>query len=150
MSNIKRYIIRVYGIFRNDRNEILISDEYQLNMRMTKFPGGGMEFGEGPIDCLKREAIEEFGQGIEVLEHFYTTDYFQPTQFFDDAQLVSIYYTAKFKDKIEFKISKKAFDFQEEKNGAQSFRWEKIENLNANDFTFPIDQKVVQMIKANI
>lgn len=147
MNTITRYIIRVYGIFKNDRNEILISDEYQLNMRMTKFPGGGMHFGEGPVDCLKREAVEEFGQEIEVLDHFYTTDYFQPTQFFNDAQLLSIYYTAKFKSEIKFKISNKVFDFQKEKNGAQSFRWEKIENLNANDFTFPVDQKVVQMIK---
>ena len=71
-SKIKRYIIRVYALIINSNNKILISDEFQLNMRMTKFPGGGMHFGEGPIDCLKREAIEEFGQEIEVLEHFYT------------------------------------------------------------------------------
>ena len=77
MSKISRYIIRVYAIIMNENNELLISDEYQLNMRMTKFPGGGLEFGEGTIDCMKREAIEEFGQEIEILEHYYTTDNFQ-------------------------------------------------------------------------
>ena len=146
-SKISRYIIRVYALIMNSKKEILISDEYQLDMRMTKFPGGGMHFGEGPVDCVKREAIEEMGQEIEVLEHFYTTDYFQPTQFYDDAQLISIYYFASFKDPIHFKISENAFDFGEEKNGAQSFRWVDLADLKEHKMTFPIDQKVVALLK---
>lgn len=146
-ENISRYIVRVYALIFNSKNEILISDEYQLNMRMTKFPGGGMHFGEGPIDCLKREAIEEFGQEIEVLEHFYTTDYFQATQFYNDAQLLSIYYIAKFVDPIKFKISEIPFDFKEDKNGYQSFRWMKLENIDADEMTFPVDKKVVSLLK---
>lgn len=146
-SKITRYIVRIYALIINSNDEILLSDEYQLNMRMTKFPGGGMHFGEGTIDCLKREAIEEFGQEIEVLEHFYTTDYFQPTQFYDDAQLLSIYYLAKFVEPIHFKISDLPFDFELEENGAQSFRWEKIENLEVDKMTFPIDKLVVKMLK---
>jgi ADP-ribose pyrophosphatase YjhB (NUDIX family) len=146
-SKIKRYIIRVYALIINSNNKILISDEFQLNMRMTKFPGGGMHFGEGPIDCLKREAIEEFGQEIEVLEHFYTTDYFQPTQFYDDAQLLSIYYLVKFIDPIKFKISNKSFNFEKEKNGVQSFRWIKLVDLDLNEITFPVDKKVAKLLK---
>ncbi|MDA3953615.1 MAG: NUDIX domain-containing protein [Bacteroidales bacterium] len=146
-SKISRYIIRVYALIINDNNEILISDEFQLNMRMTKFPGGGMEFGEGPIDCVKREAMEEFGQEIEILKHFYTTDYFQATQFYDDAQLVSIYYRAKFINPIKFKISEKSFNFEKEQNGAQSFRWININDLEPDEMTFPIDKKVVKLIK---
>ncbi len=146
-SKIKRYIIRVYALIINTNNEILISDEFQLNMRMTKFPGGGMHFGEGTIDCLKREAIEEFGQEIEVLEHFYTTDYFQPTQFYDDAQLLSIYYLAQFIDPIKFKISNKSFNFEHEKNGAQSFRWIKLDDLDINEISFPVDKKVAKFLK---
>ncbi len=146
-SNISRYIVRVYALIINSTNEILISDEYQLNMRMTKFPGGGLEFGEGTIDCLKREAVEEFGQEIEVLEHFYTTDYFQQAQFYDNAQLLSIYYLAKFVDPIQFKISKTQFDFELEENGAQSFRWMNLKDLNFNEMTFPVDKKVVKLLK---
>ena len=146
-SKIKRYIIRVYALIINSNNKILISDEFQLNMRMTKFPGGGMHFGEGPIDCLKREAIEEFGQEIEVLEHFYTTDYFQPTQFYDDAQLLSIYYLAKFIDPIKFKISNKSFNFEKDKNGVQSFRWVNLDVLDPAEMTFPVDKKVVMLLK---
>ena len=146
-AEINKYIIRVYALIVNVDNEILISDEFQLDMRMTKFPGGGMHFGEGAIDCLKREAIEEFGQEIEVLDHFYTTDFFQQTRFFMNAQLISIYYLAKFKAPIKFKISNKSFNFDEEKNGAQSFRWLNINKLDVEEFTFPIDKKVVGLIK---
>ena len=146
LRKISRYIVRVYAIIINEKNEILISDEFQMNMRMTKFPGGGMHFGEGPIDCLKREAIEEFGQEIEILEHFYTTDFFQPTQFYIDAQLISIYYRAKFIEPIKFYISDKSFNFEKEQNEAQSFRWIKLSELNPEEMTFPIDKKVAQLL----
>lgn len=146
-KEINRYIVRVYAIITNTNNEILISDEFQMNMRMTKFPGGGMEFGEGAIDCLKREAAEEFGQEIDIIEHFYTTDFFQETQFYPDAQLISIYYRAKFIAPLKFHISDKPFNFEQEKNGAQSFRWVKLNELNTKEMTFPIDKKVAKMIK---
>ena len=105
-----------------------------------------MEWGEGTIDCLKREALEEFGQEIEVGEHFYTTDYFQKALYYENTQLVSIYYLASFKETIRFKISLQPFDFIEKINGSQSFRWEKIFDLKPEDFTFPIDKRVGEML----
>lgn len=72
-----KFIIRVYGILINENKEVLLSDEYYKGVKITKFPGGGLNYGEGTIDCLKREALEEFGQPIEVIEHFYTTDFFK-------------------------------------------------------------------------
>ena len=146
-SNLKHFVIRVYGLIINGNNEVLLTDEYQLDTRMTKFPGGGMKFGEGPVDCVKREALEEFGQEIEIIDHFYTTDYFQKALFFKEHQLISIYYIIKFKEKINFKISEKAFDFPEMKNGMQSFRWKAIEDLTEADVSFPVDKKVVGMLK---
>ena len=73
-TRIKHFNIRVYGIIINKRNEVLLSDEYLMDMKMTKFPGGGLRFGEGTIDCIRREAMEEFGQEIEIISHYYTTD----------------------------------------------------------------------------
>ena len=139
--------LRVYAIILSPNNDfILVSDEFQLGMHMTKFPGGGLEFGEGTIDCLKREAIEEFGQEIEIIEHFYTTDYFQKALFFNDCQLISIYYKAKFKETPKFKISEKPFDFSPNENGKQSFRWVNLNLLKPEEFTFPIDKKVAEML----
>ncbi|MDY6800861.1 MAG: NUDIX domain-containing protein [Bacteroidota bacterium] len=146
-NEYKNFVIRVYGLFVNSQKEILVSDEYQLDMKMTKFPGGGMEFGEGTIDCLKREAIEEMGQEIEITGHFYTTDYFQPTYFYDNYQLVSIYYLAKFKEPVQFKISEKPFDFTELKNGNMSFRWVALSQITEEDMTFPVDKKVISLLK---
>lgn len=146
-SNIKHFIIRVYGLVINNKKEVLLTDEYQLDTKMTKFPGGGMKFGEGPVDCIHREAVEEFGQDIEVIDHFYTTDYFQEALFFKEHQLISIYYLICLKEEIKFKISKRPFDFSEMKNGMQSFRWKPLKDLSEDDVSFPIDKKVVKLLK---
>jgi 8-oxo-dGTP diphosphatase len=146
-DTINQFNIRVYGIIINEDQEVLLSDEFQLGIKMTKFPGGGLEFGEGTIDCIKREAIEEFGQEIEVTGHFYTTDFFQQALFHVDTQLISIYYFAKFKTAIKFKISTKPFDFPEMKDGNQSFRWKAVKMMTSDDVTFPIDKEVVGLLQ---
>ncbi|PTN10283.1 NUDIX domain-containing protein [Mangrovibacterium marinum] len=142
----KHFNIRVYGLFVQN-GSVLVSDEYQLGMRMTKFPGGGLEFGEGTIDCLKREIHEECNQEICDIRHFYTTDFFQQALFFDDHQLLSIYYTARFTEPLNFSTSRKAFDFSTNKNGNQSFRWQAIASLREDDFSFPIDKHVANLLK---
>jgi ADP-ribose pyrophosphatase YjhB (NUDIX family) len=140
------FVIRVYGLVLNKTAQILLSDEYLFNQRMTKFPGGGLEFGEGPEDCIRREAIEEFGQEIEIIQHFYTTGFYQRALFFENHQLLSIYYIIKFREKPLFHISEKPFDF-DEINGSQSFRWATLDELNENDLTFPVDQYVLNLLK---
>jgi 8-oxo-dGTP pyrophosphatase MutT (NUDIX family) len=147
MESIRHFNIRVYGIIRNEEGSILISDEFQLGQRMTKFPGGGLHFGEGTLDCLHREAMEEFGQEIEITGHFYTTDFFQKALFYPDHQLISIYYEAYFPEVPRFPISKKKFDFKEEVNGSQSFRWVNPEDIEPETFSFPIDRHVCDMLK---
>ena len=144
---LKHFNIRVYAIILNkSKNAVLVSDEYQRNMRMTKFPGGGMKLGEGTLDCLRREAIEEFGQEINIISHFYTTDFFLKAFFYENMQLISIYYVADFKQPPKFRISFLPFDFGENENGKQSFRWIKIKDIDSSAFTLPVDQKVGEMI----
>ena len=145
-DDIKQFNVRVYGLIVNENREILLSDEYQMDMKMTKFPGGGLKFGEGTIDCLKREALEEFGQKIEVLDHYYTLDYFQPSMFSKDYQLLSIYYKARFTGPVQFKISIIPFDFHELKNGHISFRWKSLDDISADDMTLPVDKLVADML----
>ncbi len=140
------FTIRVYGICLYDNNHVLVSDEFIYGKYVTKFPGGGLQFREGTIDCLKREMVEEAFQEVEVLEHFYTTDFFQPSAFDEAKQVISIYYLIKFLDEIKFKISETKFDFAELKNDAQSFRWIELRKLTANEFTLPIDQRVGEML----
>jgi len=141
------FIIRVYALIINQQNEILLSDEFQMGMRMTKFPGGGLQYGEGTIECLHREALEEFGQDIEITGHFYTTDFFQEALFYPHHQLISIYYLARFPEPPRFLISSIPFDFAEEKEGNQSFRWIRIENLDPAMITLPVDKKAAEMLR---
>jgi len=147
MEKINHINIRVYGIILNEQEEILLSDEYVLDRYMTKLPGGGLIPGEGPEDCLKREAIEEFGQEIEIIAHYYTTGFFQKAIFYDDHQLISIYYKFRFREIPAFKISTLAFDFEPGINGSQSFRWAKVQELSETDLSFPIDRFVLKMLK---
>ncbi len=138
--------VRVYGILINDQNKVLVTDEYRNGREMTKFPGGGMEFGEGTIECIKREAIEEFGQEIDVLCHYYTTDFFQASAFDARQQIVSIYYLIATKEPFRPPVTTLKFDFKNTVEGAQTFRWISLKDLSEEDLTFPIDKKVARML----
>jgi ADP-ribose pyrophosphatase YjhB (NUDIX family) len=143
-----RFNLRVYGLIHNQHRQILVTDEFQLGIKMTKFPGGGLDFGEGTIDCLRREISEECnGQQLKNIRHYYTTDFYQKTIFYENQQLISIYYLAELDEPVRFRISDRSFDFGEMKNGNQSFRWVEIKLLNPDEFTFPVDKFVVQLLK---
>jgi ADP-ribose pyrophosphatase YjhB (NUDIX family) len=154
LTEIKNFTIRIYGLVVRNKTEILLTDEFRLGMRMTKFPGGGLEPGEGTIDCLRREFREEMEQEIKNIRHFYTTDFFQQTRLLPEPyQIISIYYLADLLLPEKLKTTTKKFDpdtFQDEAvDGAQTFRWEKIPDLVAEDFTFPIDKVVLEMLQGN-
>lgn len=141
-----KFNIRVYGLLFNEQSEILISDEEEYGFQFSKFPGGGLEYGEGLIDGLKREFVEECSAEIEVLEHFYTTDFFIQSVF-NDSQVISIYYLVKPVSGLKLNFRELPFDFQMEGDILQAFRWRGIHDLNSDDLTFPTDQRVLQLLK---
>jgi len=138
--------VRVYGLLINDANEILISDEEEYGVRFSKFPGGGLEYGEGLIDGLKREFIEECDVEVDVLQHFYTTDFFCKSAF-NESQILSVYYLVKPISRLKLNIKKDVFDFDSNGEIKQAFRWKSIEALELEDVTFPTDQRVVELLK---
>ena len=140
----KGFNVRVYGILVED-GKLLVSDEYIKGHEITKLPGGGLELGEGTIECVIREFREETDLIVAVKDHFYTTDFFV-TSAFNSSQVISIYYVVNHKGKINLPVSDKKFDFRKRVNGAQSFRWVDINHLSENDFTFVIDKKVATLI----
>jgi 8-oxo-dGTP diphosphatase len=140
----KKFNVRVYGILIHE-DSVLVSDEYIKKNKITKFPGGGLEFGEGTIDCLRREFKEELDLDIDVTEHFYTTDFYVASAFDTNSQVISIYYMAKAKGDLNFQISVSPHNY-ENKEGAQSFRWINLKQLKETDFTLIIDRKVGEML----
>jgi 8-oxo-dGTP diphosphatase len=145
----KRFNIRIYGLFTVD-GRILVTDEFRLGIYMTKFPGGALEFGEGSIDCLKREFREELNAEISNISHFYTTDFYQPTTLLpSEMQLFNVYYKVHINKPYPFRTTEKKFDIPAV-DGAQSFRWLKTNELKEEDFTFPIDRFIVNKIKLEL
>ena len=146
--------IRVYGVLINANKQVLVADELIRGGYYTKFPGGGLELGEGTRDCLKREFKEEMDLDVEVGEHIYTTDYFQVSAFNPGHQIVSIYYFVKALEKIKAPLRNKAFDFDEgqmkvyeETNETETFRFIDWDDFSEESVTLPIDKIVAKMIK---
>ncbi|HXU27440.1 MAG TPA: NUDIX domain-containing protein, partial [Bacteroidia bacterium] len=103
MAMYKGFNVRVYGVLVED-GKLLVSDEYIKEHEITKLPGGGLEFGEGTIECIIREFKEETNLTVTVKTHFYTTDFFVKSAF-NTSQVISIYYIVKHKGKINLPIS---------------------------------------------
>src|SRR5215213_2885600 len=148
-----QFNIRVYGILITDDKQVLVSDEFIRGKYYTKFPGGGLEFGEGTRDCLKREFIEELDLKVEVLDHLYTTDFYQESAFRPGDQIISIYYLVKPLEEINVRLSEQKFDFDEgqllryeEKQEVESFRFINWQEVSDETVTLPIDKIVVKMI----
>lgn len=144
---MKRFNIRVYGIWINDRQEILVSDERIGDFKFTKFPGGGLEFGEGIKDCLIREWKEELNIDIEVGNHIYTTDFFQLSAFDQTSQIISIYYNVRPMDaKPLIDLREMVFDFHGNGHEEITFRQLHLQQFSAMDVSLPIDKIVATLI----
>lgn len=146
--------IRVYGILINEYNEVLLSDEWIRGQFITKFCGGGLEQGEGTIQCLQREFMEEMNLPVEVTSHFYTTDFYQQSAFDASQQIVSIYYLVKALAPIKVPLRNKPFDFDEQQKRfyelhgeIETFRLLHLNDFSAAHLTLPIDKLVAGMIE---
>jgi 8-oxo-dGTP diphosphatase len=146
--------VRVYGILMNEKKQVLVSDEYIRGNYYTKFPGGGLELGEGTRDCLKREFKEEMDLNVEVKEHLYTTDFFQISAFNTLQQILSIYYRVEALEEIKAPLRDKVFDFDEkqmavynDKGETETFRFIDFNDFSAESVTLPIDKIVANMVK---
>lgn len=131
----KRFNIRVYGICIH-HGKLLINEELIGGRKIYKLPGGGLDWGEGTIDCLKREWQEELGADVEVLSHFYTTDFFQQSAF-DNSQVISIYYLvqAALPDVIVNHVAN------------ERTYWVDMNEVSEHTFTLAIDKVVGALLK---
>ncbi len=149
--------IRVYGILLGQNNQVLVSDEFIRGNYYTKFPGGGLEFGEGTRDCLKREFKEEMNLEVKVTDHIYTTDFFQLSAFTQGHQIISIYYFVEALEAIRAPLREKPFDFDErelatyQRTGeTETFRFIAKNDFSGEMVSLPIDKIVAEMVKEMI
>lgn len=154
MNTVKMISVRVYGILINDQKQVLVSDEYIRGDYFTKFPGGGLELGEGTRDGLKREFLEELNLKVEIGDHIYTTDIYQQSAFNSAHQILSIYYFAHALEPITVPLRSKPFEFDEaqlklyeETRQIETVRFIDWENFSADAVTLPLDKIAVNMVK---
>ncbi|HLK28417.1 MAG TPA: NUDIX domain-containing protein [Puia sp.] len=150
------FTIRVYGILLGENKKVLVSDEFIRGDYYTKFPGGGLEFGEGTRDCLKREFKEEMDLEVKITNHIYTTDFFQMSAFNPADQIISIYYFAEALEPIKAPLRNKPFDFDEREmkiyertKETETFRFIDWSNFSDETVTLPIDKVVAKILKEN-
>ena len=136
--------VRVYGLLLHE-GRVLVSDEFIKGQHITKFPGGGLEFGEGTRAGLKREIREELGLEAEIGDHVYTTDFFVESAWFRGDQVLSIYYRFHVADLAQIQVVNTPFEGvgpeQEE-----AFRWLSLEEASRNDMSLPIDKHVLGLL----
>ena len=142
---MKRFNLRVYAIIINDQDQILVADERRYGRSFTKFPGGGLEWGEGFVECIKREIREELKVDCEVGELFYLTDFFQQSAFNENDQLVSLYYNVRVPDTDSIILVDHEVPLPYE---GEAFRWLELSEISEEDFTFPVDKRVAEKLRS--
>ena len=139
-NDIEFFNLRVYALII-ENEMILLSKELIKGEITIKFPGGGVEPGEGIIDALQREGMEELEQNLNNIEHFYTTDFFQQSSFNPKDQLISVYYKASLSTDLLTNENTEPIPDQ------PVFIWKKLSTLNPTDLHFPIDRHVLNLIQ---
>jgi len=152
---MRKISVRVYGVLRDQEGRVLVSDEKIRGELFTKFPGGGLEFGEGTRDCLVRELKEELNLKVQVEEHIYTTDFFQRSAFNQAHQILSIYYKLTALEPLSIDLAKKPFTFSdaayasyEQTQQMESFRLVSWEEFSPTMMSLPIDKIVATLLKS--
>lgn len=136
---IDKLNIRVYATAVKDRKVLVLHEEY-AGEQLMKLPGGGLEFGEGVLDCLHREFEEELNVKINILGHLYTQEEFVVSRFRDNEQLLTVYYLVEIIDENEFLIMDPCIEKTE---------WIPIDT-DENPFILPVDKIAFEKLKERI
>ena len=142
-----RHSQRVYGILINDRQEVLISDEFRFGTYFRKFPGGGIEKNEGIIDALKREFQEELNTSILSYDFLFFNDYFQQSSFDSEVQVTCFYYIVSCTE-ID-KLGLTQYDLPLTKDGEYQ-KWISLATLKDSDLSFPVDLHALKCLKKKL
>ncbi len=133
---IDKINVRVYAAVLKNRCVLALQEEY-AGQQLLKFPGGGLEFGEGILDCLHREFEEELNLKIENLRHFYTQEEFLVSRFRPNEQLLTIYYIAEIVDVDDLIIRDACIE---------KIEWVSLDS-EENPFPLPVDMIVFDLLK---
>lgn len=135
IQNLKGFNVRVYALCILN-NKLLTLKEPFAGKMVTKLPGGGLEFGEGTAECLKREFKEELNLQIEVGDAFYIQEHFVKSLAKDNKQLLMLYFYATILDSDNLQILD---------TNIREVNWIAIDG--ENPFSLPVDQLVFKKLQ---
>lgn len=139
---MKKFNLRVYGILKHE-GHVLISHESFRGFDFHKFPGGGVEWGEGLEETLQREFQEELSLSIEVEELLFLNRDFLPSKFFKEDQVVVFYFLIHTKKPLPKKYLKDQFIANEDDI---KFKWAKLDESLIKWFSLPKDIEVAKLL----
>ena len=137
-QNFKGFNIRVYALCIVNNELLTLKEPFAGNM-VVKLPGGGLEFGEGTADCLKREFKEELNLEITVGDAFYIQEDFVQSLAKDGKQLLTLYFFATIIDLHNLEIID---------TNIQEVNW--IPLTANNPFTLPVDKIVFNKLQSKL
>jgi 8-oxo-dGTP diphosphatase len=143
-SGINRFNLRVYGLLFNDLGQVLVSDEFRYGHAFTKFPGGGVEFGEGLHDALMRECREELQIDVTVKKLVYVNEFHQPSLFDKEQQLVAFYFHIESEQWKHIEHGQHTIPLTEP---GEKHRWIHKADISQDMLTFPVDKKVATLLR---
>lgn len=135
-TELRGFNVRVYALCI-ENNKVLCVKEPFAGKMVVKLPGGGLEFGEGTVACLKREFKEELNLNIDIKNCFYIQEDFVESLAKDQKQLLMLYFKARITNKENLKITD---------DKIQELLW--VDINGENPFTLPVDQIVFRKLQA--
>jgi 8-oxo-dGTP pyrophosphatase MutT (NUDIX family) len=136
--------IRVYALVVKN-NRLLISEEQHGGFFLRKFPGGGLQFGEGVLQALHRELKEELDADVDSASLLCVTEDFVVSFLNNKQQVIGVHYLVDLKQDYSDDFLKN--NHLELENGHIQFKWVLIDSLTAEDFTSTVDKSAFEKLK---
>jgi len=138
---IDRFNVRVYGLLAQS-GSILLSNELIAGSAYLKFPGGGLEYGEGPEEAVVREFMEEAGLRVKVIRPVHITGNFVQSAFRTNDQVLGVYYEVEAIDVADFPTIAPAID--EVMRTGQQLYWVPLNEIGPDNLSFEIDRAALE------
>ena len=142
-----RFNVRVYMIVTRDNahggQDVLVSYERLPLGGVMKFPGGGLEWGEGTTACLRREALEELGQPIDVDRLVHVSRRAHISSFDSNQQVLAVHYAARLTGEVMFEDDGEMEDVYGKNVPMmhQRLGWRDVKSIEPAHFRFASDRE---------
>lgn len=133
--------VRVYGFLENAQGQVLVSAERFRGKPLIKYPGGGVEWGEGIRDALVREFQEELQLDVAVGDLVFFNEFPVFSAFDPEVQVFSFFYRVTAVGPMSFATQNTVAVPDED--GERTVWVSKAELANV-PFTYPIEQEATK------